>query len=125
MGEHFVVDPQQPLALLHDALGIIRIINRKMARIAEALPVPPQDTRTGGVEGACPYILPLRAEHRLQPLLKLASGLIGKRNRKDLPRLCRADSQKVRNFIGIFPRAVAVFLQHPDILIRQGFRNLL
>lgn len=63
VGEHFIINVEQPLAFLHHTLRIIRIINRKVAGITNAFPIPPQNAGAGGMKGACPYILPIRAEH--------------------------------------------------------------
>lgn len=40
VGEHFIINVEQPLAFLHHTLRIIRIINRKVAGITNAFPIP-------------------------------------------------------------------------------------
>ena len=71
--------------LLHDALGVRRIVNGKAPGKAHPLDVPPQDAAAGGMKRHRPDILRLRAEKIGKPLLHFICGLVGKGDGDDAP----------------------------------------
>ena len=91
--QDLVVDMELPLALLDHALRVVRIIDREMGGIAEAVRLAPQDPDAGGMKGAGPDLVAGLAQHGDQPLLELVRRLIREGDRKDLPGLRRVHAQ--------------------------------
>ena len=86
IGQYLIVNFHCLQASLHQALGVVAIINCKMGRIAQAVAKLPQKPRAGGMERTGPDVVALFAEHIGQTLFELAGCFIGERNRQNLPR---------------------------------------
>ena len=88
--------------VLHDALGVRRVIDRKVRRVAEAVDLPPEDPAAGGVEGHGPDLLPLRPEQSRKPVLELVCRLVREGDREHVPwrhrpqRAARGDLRRQR-----------------------------
>ena len=72
--------------VLHHALGVARVVDRKAPVKAQLLDVAPENAAAGRVEGHGPHVQRFRAQHPRQTLLQLVRGLVGERDGDDAPR---------------------------------------
>ena len=118
MREHLVLNLQNPLTILHQALRIIRIITGKMTGIAEAVPKLTQETSAGGMEGRSPNFTPLLPKHGRQTVLELACRFICEGDGKNLPRAAGMHRHVGARLLGQGRRAVKISLHGESILLR-------
>ena len=71
--------------ILDDSLGVVGVIDGKIAVIAQFVNIPAQNANAGRVESGCPHIQGLLPQHPLQALLQLPGGLVGEGNGQHLP----------------------------------------
>ena len=96
--------------LFDDHLTVTGIVNDEVALVkACGLNFPAQETRAKGMESGKPHILGALANHPVNTVAHLCSGLVGKGNGQNIPR-GNALGQKVGNLTGQhlgFPRTGA------------------
>ncbi len=78
------VDPDGVHAALGQPPRVGLVVDRELARVAEALGLGAQDARAGGVEGHQPHAARRASEQPLDARAHLAGGLVGERDREDL-----------------------------------------
>ena len=83
------VDVEVVEALLDQPARVGRVVDRELARVAEAVGVGAQHPRAGRVERHHPHRAGRAADQQLDPLAHLLGGLVGEGDREDLvgPRL--------------------------------------
>ncbi len=96
-GEALGVDVQVVEALLDQAPGVGRVVDRELARVAEPVRVGAQHAGAGGVERHHPHRARGAADEQLDALAHLLRGLVGERDREDLRRARLAGAQQVRD----------------------------
>ena len=85
-GQKFVVNHQILIDLLHDALLIVRVIDSKAGRKADALCIPAQNPHAGRVEGGSVDIAAhFFPQHSLETLLELPRRLVGEGDGQHIP----------------------------------------
>jgi len=112
--------------ILDDALGIVRIVDRKIARKTEAVNVSAQNAHAGGVERHRPHALrALNAKGR-EALTQLVCRLIGKRHRQQRPRRGRFKRAEVHHAAALLRRRVlGIAFQECKIVLRRPLRHVL
>ncbi|CDB30820.1 putative uncharacterized protein [Firmicutes bacterium CAG:137] len=111
--------------VLHDPLGIRRIIDGKAPAIAQPLNFPAQNPAASGMEGHSPHIIGSGAHSRLQTGFQLVGRLVGKGYGNDVPGSCRAQSTQPLRPALIFRRHFLLqSLQKRQVLLRGGKGNL-
>ena len=116
-----VVDVQQALALFHDPLRVVSVIDGEVVRIAEAVAVAAQDAGADGMEGTGPDVQRFIAQKGSQTVFELVCRLVGEGDGEDLPGLCRVHREQVLHVEGKlleFPVEVVLHELH------VGFRDL-
>ena len=78
-------DFQIPHHFLHQAAGIVGVVDGEMAAVAQPLPVPAEHAGAAGMEGHGPYLLALGAQHGAQAFLKLPRRFVGEGDGHNLP----------------------------------------
>jgi hypothetical protein len=96
----------------HEALAVGGVVDREARLQAHVAGLAAQDPHAGAVEGAHPHGLGARPDERLDALAHLRGGLVGERDREDLPGLDVARGQQVGDAVR----------QHPG-LARPGARH--
>ena len=112
-GEFLVVKPRLADALLHEAAGIVGIVNGKVFRVAQTVGIFSQNARAQRVKGAGHHLVAARPHLHAQPLLELARRLVGEGDGQHAPRPDRLCPHKAQN-LALHPglRLLGVFLQN-------------
>ena len=82
-----MLDAERLHNITHHALGIVVIVDGELAGVAQQVGVLAQHAHAHGMEGAHPHATGAAGNECRQTLAHLGSGLVGKRNGKNLPRL--------------------------------------
>ena len=123
--ELLLVDVQLFQNVLDDALGVIRVVDRKVARKAEAVDIAAQDAHAGGVERHRPHALrALNAECR-ESLAQLVCRLVRECHRQHRPRrggLKRAEVYHAAALVA--RRMLGIALQKCKVVLRRPRRHI-
>ena len=98
-GQELFVNIQPFEDLLQHGLLVVIVINHEGAGIAQLFDIPAEHPGAGGVEGGDPSVLRLIAHHGRDALLHFLGSLVGKSQRKDVPRR-HAVIQQIGNTAG-------------------------
>ena len=121
--ECLLVQPALAKEVLHHALGIRGVVDRKTAVIAEALDLAPQDAAAGRVERHGPDVVRLRAEQVCQAFAQLICRLVREGDGQNAPRRCRAQgTEGIRPLHALLRLVFCLLLQKIDVL-RHGIRR--
>ena len=88
-----------------EALRVGLVVDREARPVAEQARLPPQDPRARGVEGRHPHAAGDGTDEVGDPLLHLARGLVGERDREDLERRHVELADEVREPVREHPRS--------------------
>ena len=99
-GEALGVDAHGVGGALGQAAGVGLVVDRELARVPEPLRLRAQDARAGRVEGHQPHAPRAPAEQLFDPPAHLLGGLVGERDREDLPRLRLVGVDEKRDPVG-------------------------
>ena len=123
--ELLFVDAELLQNILDDALGVVRIINGKVARKAEAVDIAAQDAHAGGVERHRPYALrPLDAEGG-QAFAQLVCRLVRKRHRQHRPRRGGVKTAETHHAAALLRRRLlGVAFEKRKVILRRPGRHL-
>ena len=101
----------QQVEIAHDQLDrarlIVRVVDREARVDADRGAVAAQDARAQRVERAHGHVARLLADEREDARAHLGRGLVGERDREDLPRLDALDADEVRDAMGEHARLAA------------------
>ena len=117
------VDVELLDAVLDQPQRVLLVVDREAPRVAEPLGVRPQHARAGGVERHHPHGAGAPADEQLHALAHLLRGLVGERDREDLPRAGLAGADQVSDPVGEharLPRARAGEDQQRALAVQDG-----
>ncbi len=117
------VDPDGVHAALGQPPRVGLVVDRELARVAQALGLGAQDARAGSVEGHQPHPARAASEQALDPVAHLAGGLVGERDREDLAGLRLVGVDEVREAMRQHPRLAAAGAgedQERPLAVRDG-----
>ena len=80
------VDLHLSADILHQALGVIGIIDVEAVLISDPVNIPPENSHAGGVKGCDMYCLRKVFDHAFHTFFHLPGSLIGKCDRENAPR---------------------------------------
>ena len=123
--ELLLVDVQLFQNVLDDALGVIRVVDRKVARKAEAVDIAAQDAHAGGVERHRPHALRTLNAKSGQAFAQLVCRLVRECHRQHRPRrggLKRAEVYHAAALIAC--RMLGVIFQKCKVVLRRPRRHV-
>ena len=125
--EGFFVQPEVLQNVLHDPLGIARVIDREAACVAvQAANFPAQNTAAGSVERHGPDVHGVVAQQRLQSGLQFICGLVGECDGQNRPR--RGGPERAQALGLLLHGGIARFevvLEICNVFLRDILRNFI
>ena len=125
--EGFFVQPEVFQNVLHDPLGIARVIDREAARVAvQPVDLPPENAAAGSVERHGPYVHGVVAQQCLQSGLQLVCSFVCERDGQNRPR--RGGTQCAQALGLLLHGRIARFevvLEICNVFLRDILRNFI